>query len=707
MKSIKTHLRTPHTRSLALALSLLMLLTPLLTVLTSCRQQSPAQPVGSEGITDENEISLPTPDLSQRQCQLIRAEGDTFCYQDSESGGEFVLTVSCLSGEGTVAADDTGLSLTVLSEDAHYVLDGELYGALSVHSQQQANLELTLCGLTVTSRTAPPLTATGLSRLTLTAKRGTENRLYDIRSAGQLSRGAVVCDGDLTLGGRGSLTVISTENNGIHTKDDLRVKNLTLTVSCLDNALKGNDGVEISSGTLTLIARQGDGIKTGNTSLSQQGRQKGCVHLTGGTLLIYAACDGIDAACDVTLSEEDGALSLQIFTDRYSRFSEQVSDDRQTLYIRCTDTAWRPAVRFTGGEGEALWVTAGEPERRGAWLYYPIERPSGYTDMQLFLYTGAQTPGQDNDYASASGVFALQEGYDTVSVRAGSDGSLRLSWSHYESGLGQDGNEEKSAYSTKGIKAGSSLCVSGGTAHVCSRDDALHASNTGTLQSGATPTGSLRVIGGSLTLYTDDDALHADGELTVEDGQLTVLSCYEGLEGERVSINDGRIAICARDDGINATATAGTGIVIRGGQISVLAAGDGLDANTREPMGGVHFLGGCCLIVCTGQADSAIDTECGYTYGGGSVLAIGNSGGMNESETTHLTPALSTCGTRVDLRLSAPAFLRVEGLPGIVGVYLSGGMQLCAVCLGSTAVSLSTDSTAPTERDVTGAVFAS
>ena len=73
---------------------------------------------------------------------------------------------------------------------------------------------------------------------------------------------------DLEIGGKGQLNIVSKNNNGIHSKDDLQVKNLNLFVSCVDNALKGNDSVTLENATTTLIATAGDGIKTSNSDVS-------------------------------------------------------------------------------------------------------------------------------------------------------------------------------------------------------------------------------------------------------------------------------------------------------------------------------------------------------------------------------------------------------------------------------------------------------
>ena len=94
-------------------------------------------------------------------------------------------------------------------------------------------------------------------------------------------------------------------------------------MTCSDNSLKGNDGVTISSGTITLISKYGDGIKTTNSDVSSKGNQKGSVVLSGGTIDIYAACDGIDAVYNV---EIDGETVLNVYTDRYSPYSENASN---------------------------------------------------------------------------------------------------------------------------------------------------------------------------------------------------------------------------------------------------------------------------------------------------------------------------------------------------------------------------------------------
>ena len=59
----------------------------------------------------------------------------------------------------------------------------------------------------------------------ISAKNGTTNFIYDLREEVDSSiegvyAGAIHAECDLEIGGKGSLTVESKNNNGIHTKDD-------------------------------------------------------------------------------------------------------------------------------------------------------------------------------------------------------------------------------------------------------------------------------------------------------------------------------------------------------------------------------------------------------------------------------------------------------------------------------------------------------
>lgn len=94
--------------------------------------------------------------------------------------------------------------------------------------------------------------------------------------------------------------------------------------------------------------------------------------------------------------------------------------------------------------------------------------------------------------------------------------------------------------SCKGLKAGKAMMISGGSITIDAQDDALHTD------------GDMTISGGECILSTGDDGAHAALSMTVLDGKITVLTSYEGLEANQITLAGGELDITASDDGINA-----------------------------------------------------------------------------------------------------------------------------------------------------------
>ena len=99
---------------------------------------------------------------------------------------------------------------------------------------------------------------------------------------------------------------------------------------------------------------------------------------------------------------------------------------------------------------------------------------------------------------------------------------------------------DDNSVSCKGLKAGKALVISGGSITIDAQDDALHTD------------GDMTISGGECILSTGDDGAHAALSLTVLDGKITVLTSYEGLEANQITLAGGELDITAADDGINA-----------------------------------------------------------------------------------------------------------------------------------------------------------
>lgn len=528
-------------------------------------------------------------------------------------------TLTITLSEGTSdcwTIDGDTLTFSGLDADTVCSVTGEFNGQIVIDAGDDYKFELELNGVELYSGEHNPITVLSGDKVTLTAKKGTQNYIYDTRAAlsddDETSYSAAIYSTcDLDLGGKGELVVVSANNNGIHTKDDLKVKNLTLYVTCEDNALKGIDSVTVAGGTLTLIAKTGDGIKTSNSSLSSKGKQKGTITLTGGTIDIYAACDGIDAAYNVEVGED---VVLNIYTDLYSPYSEEV----ETTASESSTSLYAGGFGGNGGFGGG--------------------------------------PGGGHGGNPGGGM--------------------------------NDGNSEKGDYSTKGIKADNEITISGGTITVNSYDDSIHANGDETLENSETSTGNVTISGGIVTLFSKDDGVHADGTLTVNGRTIDITGSYEGLEGVFVVINGGDISIVSSDDGINATTTSGDGITFNDGNVYVYAGGDGLDSNSKTSYRGIVFAGGNIAVINTSGGDSSIDTENGYTYTGGSVLAVCPANGMTNEVTNCRN--FSSVATKITLNLSKGQTLSATvGGSVSVSFEMPCGLSAFVAYLGSSSAKIS------------------
>ncbi len=694
---------------------LFALLLCLLLLLTGCGKKEPGETGSTEERGTASELGGADKSFGVPEEELGAYDG----YFEEECTD---VTVTCLSGtENAYRLDGTTLYFTVLTEDSAYSISGKLRGNVVIDIGEDYELELELQGFSLVSETVNPIVVNSAEEVSVKAKKDTENYIYDKREAidktdETLYSGAIHSAADLVLCGKGGLTVVSEQNNGIHSKGDLEVRNLSLVVRCVDNALKGNDSVSIADGTTTLIATSGDGIKTSNSDVSKKGNQRGTVSVAGGTHRIYAGCDGIDAAYDVVI--EEGSTVLNIYTARYSDYSVEPDADASSssYYIRFTDNSYRYSVQYYNSDSDYLWVNAAYHSAvrggRSTYYYYSFPKNTAYGKMKLYIYSSDMEQGQDSDYLLCTDYMTPNTSHDTFAMTE-RGGRISYSWTDYsaniqEGGFGgpggmDDGNTDKGSYSTKGIKAANEILIRDGTVTIKSYDDAVHANSDGTLENGATALGNVTVSGGTVTVYTNDDGLHADGTVTISAGTVTVLGSYEGIEGARVCISGGYVSVIAKDDGINATATEGTGVSVSGGSIYICCSGDGIDANTRTSYSGIVFSGGNTVVISDSNGNSALDTEQGYTYTGGAVVAVMPRGGMT-SEASHCKN-FSSVGKSTRLSLTSGSYLVATVGDRTATVQMPFSLSAQVIVLGDKSSSVTVETSASAVLDENGVAW--
>lgn len=678
--------------------------------LSACQKPADVEFTAPEGTS----VTQPQPTQGEQTPPADLGDSDTTFGEDLEQTGAYDgyfegestdFSVEWVSGtKNAWKLEGTTLTFTAINEETAYSLTGTFRGNIIIDVGDTYKFDLELKDFSLVAEETNPIIIESGEEVSVKAKKDTKNYIYDMRTAVDTEdetvySGAIHSEVDLEIAGKGQLTVVSENNNGIHSKDDLQVKNLTLLVACADNALKGNDSIELTDCTTTLIASAGDGIKTSNSDISSKGNQRGTVTINGGSHTIYAACDGIDAAYDVMI--ENPETKLEIFTDKYSNYSSEVTAvDEDQYYIRFTYDTYQYSVKYYNGDDDYCWVNAQYHSKvsggRSTYYYYAFPKMSQYSKMQFFIYSEDMEPGQEEDYLVASDYLTPNTGFDTFALSSRGS-SLTYSWTNYttqiqEGGFGGmgghgggfggmgGGNTDKGTYSTKGIKAANQITVAAGTVNIKSYDDAIHAGTDETLENGETPLGDVTIQGGTITLYTNDDGLHADGTVTVEDGVVAVTNSYEGVEGTYVQISGGNVSVNSSDDGINGTTTSGTAITISGGEVYIYCTGDGIDSNSRTSYSGIQFSGGNTVVISNSSGNSAIDSEQGYAYTGGAVVAIMPQGGMS-SEATHCQN-FSQVGKYTQLSLNSGDLLVAKINGQTLSVQMPASIRALVITLG-------------------------
>ena len=578
---------------------------------------------------------------------------DNSVYDGTESTSNFSITTS----DGHYSKNN---NVYTISSYGTYTLNGALDGQIYVDVEETADgkstVELELNNVSITYNINSPIFVASADEVKIKALKETYNVINDTRALKaedneEQGEGAIYSKCDMKLAGSGVLIVNASYNNGVHTTDDLEIKNIALKTTAPNNAIKGNDSISIESGLITAISSGGDGLKTSNSKVSSKGNQKGSIDISGGEISIFSACDGIDAAYDVNISNNEAketSPKVTIYTNKYSDYSGEVaSPSTETMYLRTTSNNYRYACYFYDTDStDGTWAdstyvrssqSGGGMGGRTTYYYYSVKRPANAKSLKVYAFNSSQTTNSLTNYVASSSGQTINTNYDTATITL-SGSNISLSWTNYSSGpggmgpgggFGNSGNSDKADYSAKGIKANNNINIAGGSTYIKAYDDGLHANYGETLDNGSTSTGDIIITGGNTTVYASDDGFHADRYLKISGGINTVEYSYEAFEGNQIYISGGINNVYAIDDAINAGNNANTArlnatINISGGYtfaaVSLSGDTDCIDSN------GTYVQTGGIMIACGPNSSmaAALDTDGAVSVSGGSLVLFGS-----------------------------------------------------------------------------------
>lgn len=287
---------------------------------------------------------------------------------------EMVVTTANVTSNGAIDASDlfTERNLTQtadLSDAEYYTLqdgqDIEITSAgvyvfsgtasdvtVKVNAGDEDKVQIVLNGASITNSDSPAIYVVNADKVFVTTT-DTENTLSvtgTFTADGDTNTDAAIFSkDDLVLNGVGTLNISST-NNGVTSKDDLKITGGTINISCESDALEANESVAIADGNINIVTNK-DGIH----AEYDEDDTVGYVYICGGNIRIEAADDGIHGT---TIVQIDGG-TFDIDTNGEGIEATIVQINGGTVDVYAADdginastksSAYYPEIQINGGD---------------------------------------------------------------------------------------------------------------------------------------------------------------------------------------------------------------------------------------------------------------------------------------------------------------------------------------------------------------------
>jgi hypothetical protein len=199
-----------------------------------------------------------------------------------------------------------------------YVICGTATEAsIIVDVDDTEKVQIVLDGASITNSSSPAIYVKSADKVFVTTVSDSSLEVTGtFASDGATNTDAVIFSkDDLVLNGTATLTITSTEN-GISCKDDLKVTGGTYSITAKADALEANDSIRIYDGSFDIKTNK-DGLHAEN----EDDNSLGYIYINNGTFNIEADSDGIQATTfividggtfDITASEGLEATYVQI-----------------------------------------------------------------------------------------------------------------------------------------------------------------------------------------------------------------------------------------------------------------------------------------------------------------------------------------------------------------------------------------------------------
>ncbi|MGL5348245.1 MAG: carbohydrate-binding domain-containing protein [Peptostreptococcaceae bacterium] len=424
-----------------------------------------------------------------------------------------------IKGEGATAENN----IVKITSAGTYSISGELKdGQIIVEATKEDKVQIQLNNATLTCSNSAPIHFKTAKEAVVALVEGSKNTITDgseyIFEDDTIDEpnAAIYSKDDLTIIGAGSLVVNANYNNGITSKDDLKIEGGEIAVNAVGDGLRGKDSITILDGNLTIDAKE-DGIKSSNTEESD----KGYIHIAGGTLNITSGQDGIQAETNAIIA--DGEIRI------VSGEGSQNSSSKIESWGN-----WGKVQPPRGQQGEQVpGGTAQDANSTTTTEETDTTSAKGIKSTSNITISGGNINIDSSDDSIHTNDSIIING-GTMNIASGDDGV------HADSSIKISGGDINITKSYEGIES-QSITINDGDIHIVASDDGINAGggNDGSATNGRPGENNFNsssiceiVINGGYTVVdASGDGLDANGSIKITGGKTVVNGPENGGNG--------------------------------------------------------------------------------------------------------------------------------------------------------------------------------
>ena len=219
-----------------------------------------------------------------------------------------------VAGQNAAKVETNDAGLVTITGEGVYILTGSYEGQIVVAADKSEKVQLVLNGVAITNENSAGIWVKTADKVFLTLAEGTANTVttgdsFTFEVGEDEPDAAVFSKEDLTINGSGTLEVTTGYQDGIVSKDDLKICGGTIIVEAEDDAIRGKDSVRILAGDIRVTTNTGHGIKSTN----EEEADRGYIRIDGGSIDIDSGNDGLHAVNDIQINA--GTITIDAADD--------------------------------------------------------------------------------------------------------------------------------------------------------------------------------------------------------------------------------------------------------------------------------------------------------------------------------------------------------------------------------------------------------